>query len=56
MCILVVEDEPRVCSLIERGLQEASFAVDTAKDGEQDLRLAPLLRTDRPSNDPGHCG
>ena len=40
MRILVIEDELRVRSFLERGLQEAGFAVDTAGDGETGLRLA----------------
>jgi heavy metal response regulator len=40
MRVLVVEDELRVRSFLERGLQEAGFAVDVASDGETGLRLA----------------
>jgi heavy metal response regulator len=40
MRVLVVEDELRVRSFLERGLQEAGFAVDVAADGEDGLRLA----------------
>lgn len=38
--LLVVEDESRVRTFVERGLQEAGFSVDTASDGEAGLRLA----------------
>jgi heavy metal response regulator len=37
--VLVLEDEPRVRSFVERGLKEAGFAVDAAADGEEGLRL-----------------
>jgi len=37
---LVVEDEPRVRSFIERGLKEAAFAVDVASRGDEGLDLA----------------
>jgi heavy metal response regulator len=40
MRVLVVEDELRVRSFLERGLQEAGFAVDVAADGEDGMRLA----------------
>jgi heavy metal response regulator len=40
MRALVVEDENGVASFIERGLQEAAFAVDVAEDGETGLHLA----------------
>src|SRR5262245_46727640 len=40
MRVLVVEDELRVRSFVERGLREAGFAVDAAADGEDGLRLA----------------
>jgi heavy metal response regulator len=37
---LVVEDEPRVRSFLERGLREASFAVDACARGDDAVRLA----------------
>ncbi|MCB9849425.1 MAG: response regulator transcription factor [Phycisphaerales bacterium] len=40
MRALVVEDDRDVAALIERGLQEALFAVDKAGDGETGLHLA----------------
>jgi len=39
MRVLVVEDEIRVRSFVERGLREAGFAVDSAVDGDEGLRL-----------------
>jgi heavy metal response regulator len=39
MRVLVIEDELRVRSFVERGLREAGFAVDAAADGEEGLRL-----------------
>lgn len=35
MRILLVEDEKKMASFIERGLKEEGYAVDTASDGEQ---------------------
>lgn len=40
MRILVIEDEKKIASFIERGLKEENFAVDLAFDGEQGLFLA----------------
>jgi len=37
MRILVVEDEPRMASVIARGLREQSYAVDVALDGDDGL-------------------
>jgi len=37
MRILVVEDEPRMASVIARGLREHSYAVDVAQDGDDGL-------------------
>ena len=37
MRILVVEDEPRLASLLRRGLTEEAHAVDLAADGEEAL-------------------
>jgi len=39
MRILVVEDEKKVASFIKRGLEEESFSVDVANDGEEGLQL-----------------
>ena len=37
MRILVIEDEPRMASIIAKGLREHSYAVDLAHDGESGL-------------------
>lgn len=39
MRILVVEDEPKVARLLERGLRQQSYAVDVAGDGDQALLM-----------------
>jgi DNA-binding response OmpR family regulator len=40
MKILLIEDEQKVASFIKRGLEEEYYSVDTAKDGEEGLKLA----------------
>lgn len=40
MRILLVEDEKKMASFIERGLKEEGYAVDVAADGEQGWELA----------------
>ena len=40
MEILIIEDEPRVASLIKRGLEEQGFRVTLAFDGEMGKKLA----------------
>ena len=40
MRILVIEDEPKVASFIQRALQEESYAVDLCPDGAEGLTLA----------------
>lgn len=40
MRVLVVEDHPRMSSLLKRGLEEEGFAVDVAATGEDGLWLA----------------
>ncbi|MBI5191129.1 MAG: response regulator transcription factor [Nitrospirae bacterium] len=42
MRILVVEDEPKVASFVKKGLEEESYAVDTASDGEEGLGMLSL--------------
>ena len=37
MRLLVVEDDPRLCAVLARGLREAGYAVDTASDGDAAL-------------------
>jgi DNA-binding response OmpR family regulator len=40
MKILLVEDEPKVASFLQKGLSEQSHSVDTAADGITGMRLA----------------
>ncbi len=40
MRALVVEDDRRISQFIEKGLREASYAVDVADDGDTGLRMA----------------
>ena len=40
MRILVVEDEKKVAGFIKKGLEEETYAVDVAHDGEEGLHLA----------------
>lgn len=40
MRILVVEDEPKVASFLQKGLSEQSYAVDVAHDGEEGELMA----------------
>ncbi|MHB1324652.1 MAG: response regulator transcription factor [Thermoleophilia bacterium] len=40
MRVLIVEDEPKICAYIKRGLEEQGYAVDTASDGREALELA----------------
>jgi len=40
MRVLVVEDDPSVVGFLEKGLQEAAYAVDVARDGSRGARLA----------------
>ncbi|OEU52029.1 MAG: DNA-binding response regulator [Desulfuromonadales bacterium C00003096] len=40
MRVLVVEDEKKVASFIKRGLEEESFTVDVAYDGEEGFEMA----------------
>ncbi|HXC93409.1 MAG TPA: response regulator transcription factor [Geobacteraceae bacterium] len=46
MRILVVEDEKKVASFIKRGLEEESYVVETAGDGEEGLTMALEKRFD----------
>lgn len=46
MKILVVEDEKKVSSFIKRGLEEESYEVETAADGEEGLKIATESRFD----------
>lgn len=40
MRVLLVEDEPRVAGFIAKGLREAAYAVDIARDGEEAVYYA----------------
>jgi len=40
MRILIIEDDPKISSFIEKGFRENGYAVDTAADGEEGLLLA----------------
>ncbi len=40
MRILLVEDDEKIASFIDKGLKAAGYAVDQAKDGETGLRMA----------------
>lgn len=40
MRILLVEDEPKLASFVQKGLTEESFIVDVARDGEEALERA----------------
>jgi len=42
MRILVIEDEPRMSSVIAKGLREQSYAVDVAEDGDAGLFQASI--------------
>lgn len=46
MRILLVEDEPRVASFINKGLREQSYAVDIAHDGDDALYKAGISQYD----------
>ena len=39
MRILIVEDEKKVAAFIKKGLEEETYAVDIASDGEEGLHL-----------------
>ena len=40
MKLLIIEDDPKIISFVQKGLQEEGFIVDTASDGEEGLYLA----------------
>ena len=42
MLILIVEDERKIASFIDKGLKAEGYAVDVAYDGEKGLRLAEI--------------
>jgi two-component system copper resistance phosphate regulon response regulator CusR len=43
---LIIEDEKKTASFVERGLREGGFVVDVANDGEEGLHLALTGRHD----------
>jgi DNA-binding response OmpR family regulator len=43
--VLIVEDEPKMAALLQRGLTEAGFAADAVHDGEEALWRAGPWRT-----------
>lgn len=46
MRILLVEDEEKISSFVARGLREAHYVVDVAKDGEKGLFMAEVNEYD----------
>lgn len=46
MRVLVVEDEPRMASVIQRSLAKGGLAADVAGDGEQALVMAAMVEYD----------
>ena len=46
MRILVIEDEKKTAAFLSRGLREAEFSVDLARDGETGLKLARAAKFD----------
>jgi two-component system copper resistance phosphate regulon response regulator CusR len=46
MRILVIEDETKTAAFLAKGLREAGFSVDLARDGETGLELARTARCD----------
>ena len=46
MRVLVVEDEPKICSFLNQGLSEAGYAVDLAQDAEEGFAFASVSEYD----------
>lgn len=46
MRILIVEDEKKVSGFIKKGLEEETYAVDVANDGEEGFHLASMNQYD----------
>ena len=46
MRVLIVEDDEAIASFISRGLREAGFAVDVARDGHEGLAKAQSAEYD----------
>ena len=40
MRVLVIEDDQRVARFVEKGMREASYAVELADNGDTGLRMA----------------
>ncbi|MCB1223168.1 MAG: response regulator, partial [Mesotoga sp.] len=40
MRILIVEDEETISAFLQKGLREEGFVVDSAKDGNEAIRLS----------------
>jgi len=40
MKLLLIEDDPKIVSFVQKGLQEEGFVIDSARDGEDGLYLA----------------
>ena len=46
MRILLIEDEKKTAAFLAKGLREAGFTVELARDGETGLELARATRHD----------
>ncbi|MCH8933200.1 MAG: response regulator, partial [Nitrospinae bacterium] len=46
MRLLIVEDEKKVAGFIKKGMEEETYAVDVAYDGEEGFHLAELNQYD----------
>ena len=46
MRVLVIEDEEKMADVLKRGLEEESFEVDVASDGDRGLELAKTSQHD----------
>src|SRR6266705_2074549 len=46
MRILVIEDERKTAAFLAKGLREAGFSVDLARDGEAGLKFARVAKFD----------
>jgi len=46
MRVLVIEDEDKMADVLKRGLEEESFDVDVASDGNRGLELAKTTQPD----------
>lgn len=48
MHVLIIEDEAKTGAYLNKGLSEAGFSVNVARDGETGLRLAIAGEVQRP--------